>query len=167
MKQFKNIQTGVIVEHCGNVRINEYWFKPPHSLSPVYVPSILIEGSSDWIELTYKEESKKGYARCSNSSGCRGIELSRVYKIISHGLTYLKIDIDGSIGRYEKDRFVLATKEEYDAQSIFKKDYEILSVLANDNKTIFTTGDHEFCIKEYNYKIHSVKRLSDGSRDDV
>ena len=46
-------------------------------------------------------------------------------------------------------------------QEVVKKDYEILSVITNNNKFIEKVYNQDATIEPY-WKIHSVKRLSDG-----
>jgi len=45
-------------------------------------------------------------------------------------------------------------------QKIIEKDYEVLSY--SDNNNIFTIEDNSEILERLNFKIHSVKRLSDG-----
>lgn len=218
LRKFKNKQTGVIVEACGNWRANTYWFKPPGSHSTLYVPDILIEGSSDWEEIT--DEPKTDYQVLEvtrrnvvilapqiydlNKYFNQGYVITKVRRLSDNQVfsvgdnistdnsSYPMITISGFriinnpanevVGRYcdckagtmgilasySKNCLCILNGIQH-IKSEPKKDYEILSIHCNgDVSTKDRWESFETQLKNMpHFSIHSVKRLSDGSKDDA
>jgi hypothetical protein len=79
------------------------------------------------------------------------------YKLIK---TYPGFNVLGTIIEIDSETRYYSENNEF-WQPVVEKDYEILSVITNDNEFIVKVYNQDATIEPY-WKIHSVKRLSDG-----